>query len=82
MKCRWIGGDEYTIADIAAYPWCKNHAERGIDETAFPNFLRWSERMEARPAVQRSNRMAAEIRTRMAKTGRRSRADRHLRYQG
>jgi GST-like protein len=63
----WIGCDEYTVADIAAYPWCKNHAERGIDETAFPNFLSWSERMEARPAVQRSNRMAAEIRTRMAK---------------
>ena len=63
----WIGCDEYTIADIATYPWCKGHTERGIDATAFPNFLRWSQHMEARPAVQRNNRMAAEIRARMAK---------------
>jgi GST-like protein len=63
----WIACDEYTIADIAAYPWCKSYAERGVDGTAFPNFIRWLERMEARAAVQRNNQLAAEIRARMAK---------------
>lgn len=63
----WIGGDEYTIADIAAYPWCKGHADRGINKTSFPNFMRWFEAVEARLAVQRSNHMAAEIRSRMEK---------------
>lgn len=63
----WIGCDEYSIADIATYPWCKGHADHGIDETAFPNFLRWFTAMEARPAVQRNNEMAVEIRTRMEK---------------
>jgi GST-like protein len=63
----WIACDEYTIADIAAYPWCKGYAERGVDGTAFPNFIRWLERMEARAAVQRNNQLAAEIRARMAK---------------
>ncbi|MDE2366519.1 MAG: glutathione S-transferase N-terminal domain-containing protein [Betaproteobacteria bacterium] len=65
--CSWIGGSEYTIADIASYPWCKGHADRGVDKTGFPNFMRWFESMESRPAVQRNNQMAVEIRKRMDK---------------
>lgn len=63
----WLGCDEYTIADIAAYPWCKRHAERGVGEAEYPNFMRWFETVEARPAVQRNNVMADEIRARMRK---------------
>jgi GST-like protein len=63
----WLGCDEYTIADMAAYPWCKGYKDRGVDKASFGNFMRWFEAMEARPAVQRNNRMAAEIRERMAK---------------
>jgi GST-like protein len=63
----WLGCDEYTIADIAAYPWCKRHAERGIGEAAYPCFMRWFKAVEARPAVQRNNIMAEEIRARMRK---------------
>jgi GST-like protein len=64
-ECTWISCEEYTIADIATYPWCKGHADRGVDRNGFPNFIRWFETMEARPAVQRNNRMAAEVRARM-----------------
>jgi GST-like protein len=64
-ECTWVGCEEYTIADIATYPWCKGHADRGVDRNGFPNFICWFEAMEARPAVQRNNRMAAEIRARM-----------------
>ena len=63
----WLGCDEYTIADIATYPWCKRHAERDIGEAGYPNFMRWFETMEARPAIQRNNVMANEIRKRMRK---------------
>src|SRR5687768_11290901 len=63
----WLGCDEYTIADIATYPWCKRHAERGVGEAEYPNFMRWFEAMEARPAVHRNNVMADAIRTRMGK---------------
>lgn len=66
-ECTWLAGDEYSIADIAAYPWCKGHADRGVDKTGFPNFMRWFEAMEARPAVQRNNEMTTEIRARMEK---------------
>jgi GST-like protein len=63
----WLGADEYSIADMATYPWTKGHKDRGIDKAGFPNFMRWFEAMEARPAVQRNNTMATEIRERMAK---------------
>jgi len=63
----WLAGDEYTIADMATYPWTKGHKDRGVDKTGFPNFMRWFEAMEARPAVQRNNKLADEIRARMAK---------------
>jgi GST-like protein len=64
----WIAGDEYTIADVAIYPWCKGHADRGVNKTSFPHFMRWFEAVESRPAVQRSNQIATEIRKRMDKT--------------
>ena len=63
----WLGCDEYTVADMAVYPWTKSHKDRGIDKAGYPNFMRWYETMEARPAVQRNNKMAAEIRERMTK---------------
>ena len=63
----WIAGDEYTIADVATYPWCKGHADRGVNKTSFPHFMRWFEAVESRPAVQRNNQMATEIRKRMDK---------------
>lgn len=63
----WIGCDEYTVADMAVYPWTKGHKDRGVDKAGYPNFMRWFEAMEARPAVQRNNKMAAEIRERMTK---------------
>lgn len=66
-KYQWLASSEYTIADIATYPWCKGHKDRGIDSVAFPNFIRWFEAMEARPAVRRNNEMATEIRERMEK---------------
>ena len=65
----WLGCDEYTIADMATYPWTKGHKERGVDKAGFPSFMRWFETMEARPAVQRNNGMANEIRARMQKAG-------------
>jgi GST-like protein len=63
----WIAGDEYTIADVATYPWCKGHADRGVNKTSFRHFMRWFEAVESRPAVQRNNQMTTEIRKRMDK---------------
>jgi GST-like protein len=52
----WLGGREYSIADIAAFPWLgKYHGYRGIelDLAKFPNLERWIATIEQRPAYQR-----------------------------
>jgi len=50
---RYLGGDDYTIADIAAYPWTVSWQQQGIDLNEFQYFKRWFDELSARPAVQR-----------------------------
>jgi GSH-dependent disulfide-bond oxidoreductase len=64
-ESEWIGCDECSIADMAIYPWAKLHGDRGITEAEYPNFMRWFNAVKARPAVQRNDKMAPEIRARM-----------------
>mgnify|MGYP001047219679 CR=1 FL=1 len=45
--------DEYSIADMAIYPWLRNHERFGIDVAEFPRASAWLARMAARPAVAR-----------------------------
>ncbi|WP_338844966.1 glutathione binding-like protein [Massilia sp. W12] len=49
----YVAAEEYTIADIALFPWCRRHEWQGVDLRDFPHVLRWYETIEARPAVQR-----------------------------
>jgi GST-like protein len=44
---------EYSIADMATYPWAKLWERQGQDIGKLPHFARWLERMAARPAVAR-----------------------------
>jgi GST-like protein len=44
---------EYSIADIAAYPWVFRHGMQGIDLAVFPALADWLARVGARPAVMR-----------------------------
>jgi GSH-dependent disulfide-bond oxidoreductase len=48
----YVAGD-YSIADIAIFPWMRYGDRRGVDVNEFPNVLRWFEAINARPAVQR-----------------------------
>ncbi|MDQ0126473.1 GST-like protein [Pseudomonas lini] len=45
--------DEYSIADIATFPWVRGHEWSGVDVEGLPALQRWMATMEARPAVQR-----------------------------
>ena len=58
----FIAADRYTIADMAIFPWCRNPERRGIDHDDYPNFKRWFDAMEARPAVSRGVEVLAENR--------------------
>ncbi|MBB42916.1 MAG: glutathione S-transferase [Rhodospirillaceae bacterium] len=44
---------DYSIADIAAWPWIYRHQLAGISLDKFPNLKNWFERIADRPAVQR-----------------------------
>ena len=50
---RFLAGDEYTIADVATYPWVARHEWHKTDLATFPNVKRWFDTIAARPAVQR-----------------------------
>lgn len=49
----YIAG-EYSIADMACYPWIVPHASHGQSLQDFPQLRRWFERMRERSAVQRT----------------------------
>ena len=48
----YLAGD-YSIADIAVYPWVAQHDWSGVDLAPFPHLSRWFATLGARPAVQR-----------------------------
>ena len=61
-KQRYIAGDEYTIADIACFPWTRSWKNQGIDWNDFPHAKRWHDEIAARPAVQRGVQVLADLR--------------------
>ena len=56
----YLAGDNYTIADIATFPWLRNMGKRGHDLANFPNVNRWFELITARPAVQQGCKVLAK----------------------
>ena len=59
----YLGGAEYGIADIATFPWVRNHERRRVDIDAIPNVKRWLDEIEARPAVQKGMKVLADVST-------------------
>lgn len=53
---------EYTIADMASYPWVKIAGVFNQDMSNFPNVQAWLDRVAARPAVQKGVKVGAELR--------------------
>ena len=54
---------EYSIADMASYPWIVPHEKQGQKLEDFPHLKRWFETIAARPAVQRAYAKADAINT-------------------
>ncbi|MEN0614259.1 GSH-dependent disulfide bond oxidoreductase [Klebsiella indica] len=47
----WLGGNHYSIADIACWPWINAHQRQRIDLANFPAVHNWFERIRQRPAT-------------------------------
>ncbi len=54
--------DEYSIADIATFPWLRSHERQGVDLDQYPNVKRWFEVVADRPAVKRGVDVLADRR--------------------
>jgi GSH-dependent disulfide-bond oxidoreductase len=50
----FIAGEDYTIADMASYPWIVPHERQGQNLDDFPNLKRWFETIKSRPATVRA----------------------------
>jgi GST-like protein len=50
----YLGGAEYTIADIATFPWTRNHDWQGVKWEDHPNLARWFGTIAERPPVKRA----------------------------
>jgi GST-like protein len=52
-EAKFLAGDDYSIADIATYPWVARHEWHRVALEDFPNVKRWYDTIGARPAVVR-----------------------------
>jgi GST-like protein len=59
-ESRYVAGEDYTIADIAIFPWMRGAENRGVNLPDYPNVKRWCDEIAARPAVQRGVKVLAE----------------------
>jgi GST-like protein len=57
----WFAGD-YSIADIAIFPWLRSWERQGVELGEFPNVKRWFDAIAARPAVQRGLNVLTDLR--------------------
>ena len=53
-EAEYLGGGDYSIADMAAWPWVQASWLLEIDLALFPHVSRWSQAIAARPAVIRA----------------------------
>jgi GST-like protein len=49
----YLGSDDYSIADVATWPWVSRYEWQGVSLDEFPSVGRWYNEIKARPAVQR-----------------------------
>ncbi|AOY91183.1 glutathione S-transferase [Cupriavidus sp. USMAA2-4] len=49
----WLAGDQYSIADIATFPWLRSWQNQGVELDEYPHLKRWFNVIAERPAVKR-----------------------------
>ncbi len=61
-EAEYFTGQEYSIVDMAVYPWVVPHERQGQRIEDYPNLSRWYEDVGARPAVRRAMEVGEELR--------------------
>jgi GSH-dependent disulfide-bond oxidoreductase len=62
-QSKFLGGDDYSIADIATFPWTRNHDTHGVKWEDHPNLARWFTTIAERPAVKKALEKVAAVRS-------------------
>jgi len=58
----YLGGREYSIADIAVFPWLRSWKNQGVEMSDYPHLKGWFDEIAKRPAVQRGLEVLAGAR--------------------
>ena len=58
---KFIASRQYSIADIAIFPWLRSWENQGITLTDYPHLKHWFDTIASRPAVQRGAKVLAEL---------------------
>ncbi|HZT63190.1 MAG TPA: glutathione binding-like protein [Burkholderiales bacterium] len=59
----YFAGADYSIADIAIFPWLRSSERHGINWSEFPKVKAWFDKIHGRPPVQRALKVLAEVNT-------------------
>ena len=59
---KFIACNQYTVADIAIFPWLRNWANQGVVLGDYPHLKAWFDKIGERPAVQRGVQVLANLR--------------------
>jgi len=62
QKHPYIAGKQYTVADIATFPWLRSWQNQGINWKNYPALRDWFDRVSERPAVKRGGIVLAHLR--------------------
>ncbi|MBB5205522.1 GST-like protein [Inhella inkyongensis] len=61
-QSRYVGGPEYSIADIAIWPWLRSWKNQGVNLSDYPHLKGWFDELDHRPAVKRGLAVLADLR--------------------
>ncbi len=61
-QSRYLGGDSYSIADIATWPWLRSWKNQGVALSDYPHLKGWFDEIDRRPAVRRGVAQLADAR--------------------
>ena len=59
---KFVAGSQYSIADIAIFPWLRNWTNQGVVLDDYPHLKDWFNKLAERPAVQRGVQVLADLR--------------------
>lgn len=59
---KFMAGNQYSITDIAIFPWVRSWKNQGIDWAEFPHLKAWFDKISNRPAVKRGVEVLASLR--------------------